>query len=485
LKPDHAENGVPASGYQPANFDGAIHSSTVAVGSADFVPSFPTPRRRLPNHAGTIYGLYKNPISLLTEAHYTRKIVVDRMFGLRAVSLSDPDHIHQVFVANRHKYGIDPIRKLLLSRGFRKGMAVVEGQEWNEIRRVAATGFSNKRLRSYATEMSTIVAGFCRRQPHRQSVSLSRIVTEIAIENAMKCLFSTSSCQSFDRIMETNTGYLEHGMALDVMDIMRMPVDLPRILKKSVGKIARRHRRIVEALYQSRTGLIESGGAPDDLLTRICRHFTQKQGTGKHCPAALDNIGTMLGASYDTTSKTISWAVYLLSKSPEALATLRSEIDTGRHDHLAPHEWPDALPNVLAAVRETLRLYPAIPGMVRYALENDTVGSQPIKKGDYVVASIWLLHRTSRNWTDGARFKIARFLPGGEASMKAEHYMPFGLGPRTCIGHRFAELESVIVLATLLRHFDFEYAAADPPIPVWKGTLRSSNGIPVTMIRRA
>lgn len=461
----------------------ANRASTSEAGG--FEPVYPAIRSRKPGVFATIHGLYANPITLLTERHYKDPIVVDRMFGLRAVSLNDPDHIRQVFVTNRRNYGIDPIRKLLLKRNFGQGLAALEGEAWHPIRRVAATQFSSRKLQGYGVEMADIVKRFCHCQPEKQSLLLSRLVTALAMDNGMKCLFSLDRNCQFDPMMDTNSQYLEYGMSLDVMDIVRAPTAVPRPLKKPIRSIQKRHRAVIRALYQARIDRMKSkSGAPDDLLSGICRHFQDRAGPDGESAAALDNIGTMFGASYDTTSKVIAWALYLLSQEPATAVAIRAEVDAGEQDALPPHLWPDALPHLLATVRETLRLYPAIPGMVRYARQSDMIGSQPVKKGDYVVASIWLLHRSGRHWNNGTRFRIERFLPGGEAGSKADCYMPFGIGPRSCIGRQFAELECVITLAILLRNFDFRYAGKQPPAPVWKGTLRSSNGIPVTMSRR-
>lgn len=488
---DYVRGGLPLNQNAEISTPESVHGgrsdprgvSTCETGH--FEPVFPPIRSHSPGVFATLRGLYANPITLLTEDHYKNQIVVDRMFGLRALSLNDPDHIRHVFVTNRQKYGIDPIRKLLLKRNFGNGMASVEGDEWQAIRKVAAQQFSRRKLQGYGVEMAGIVKRFCRRQPQHQSVSLSRLVTALAMDNGMKCLFSLERDRHFEPMMDTNSAYLEHNMAIDVMDVMCVPASLPRPFKTSIRAIERRHRSFVRSLYRARVDRINSKpGAPDDLLTGICSHFPHREAAGRGCPAAMDNIGTMLGASYDTTSKVIAWALYLLSQEPVTAAAIRTEVDAGGHDALPPHRWPDALPRLQAAVRETLRLYPAIPGMVRQARQRDMIGSHPIKKGDYLVASIWLLHRSGRHWKDGARFNIGRFLPGGEASHKADCYMPFGIGPRGCVGRQFAELECVITLAILLRDFDFHYAGKQPPAPVWKGTLRSSNGIPVTMSRR-
>ena len=470
-------------GGATVTFDNA---ATPAVAEpTDFIPAFPAIRRGMPNAAVALYTLFKNPLELLTQRHHDEGLVIDTMFGIRAFSLNDPDFIHQIFVTHRGRYGIDPIRKLLLNRGFEQGLASVEGEAWQSLRKLAATEFTPKKREQFGAQIATMSREFCRRQPGPQTVPLARLMTSLAMDNAMACLFSIHRDASFDAMMETNSNYLEHGMAIDPLDVFRLPSALPRLMKKPIRGIERRHRKLVDMLYQNRCEQIAAGRAvPEDLLTAICRHFMQEADPSKARRAALDNIGTMFGASYDTTSKIISWALYLTSQSPSTLERLRAEIDSGNHDSLPPIQWPSALPLTLATIRETARLYPPVPGMVRYAREEDVVGDHDVKPGDFLVASIWLLQRSDRHWKNGTCFDIDRFLPGGEAERKPGCYMPFGTGPRTCIGRHFAELEAVIVLATVLRHFEFHYDGAKPPKPVWKGTVRSDNGLPMTMIRR-
>lgn len=450
-----------------------------------FEPCFPTPRERLPGHAGIIYQLYKNPIELLTDEHYENAVVVNELLGMRAVFLRDPRHIRQVFVTDRETYGLDPIRKLLLRQNFKRGLAAIEGAEWDEARKLAAAEFTRERLQRYAAQIARIANTFCQRQPDERSGSLSTMVNEIALASSMTCLFSTEDAGLYDTISETNAIYLERGMSIDLMDILRMPSTLPRLLKRSVMSIARQHRKMVGDLYWSRKRRIESGEpAPDDLLTAICRHYARKSHGGNGHSDALDNVGTMLGAAYDTTSKAISWTIYLLANSPETLEAVRTEIAEGRLAGQPPHRWAESLPLLVASVRETLRLYPPIPGTVRYARRKAQIDNQRIRKGDFIVANIWAMQRSSRFWENATRFQPHRFLEKGQDKRSEQHFMPFGIGPRTCVGRHFAELECVIVLAMLLENFDFTYIGKGPPRPVWKGTLRSSNGIPATMKRR-
>lgn len=451
-----------------------------------FEPCFPTPRERLPGHAGIIYQLYKNPIELLTDEHYENAVVVNEMFGMRAVFLRDPRHIRQVFVTDRETYGLDPIRKLLLRQNFKRGLAAIEGAEWDEARKLAATEFTSERLQRYAAQIARIVNAFCQRQPGERSGSLSAIVNEIALTCSMTCLFSTEDAGAYETINETNAIYLERGMSIDLMDVLRMPSTLPRLLKRSVMTIARQHRRMVGDLYWSRMRRMASGEkAPDDLLTGICRHYAKRSDGGNEHSDALDSVGTMLGAAYDTTSKAISWTIYLLANSPGILEEVRREIADAHLVRQPPHRWAKILPLLVASIRETLRLYPPIPGTVRYARRNAQIDNQIIEKGDFIVANIWAMQRSRRFWENATRFQPHRFLQTGHDQRTEQHFMPFGVGPRTCVGRHFAELECVIVLATLLKNFDFTYIGKSPPRPVWKGTLRSSNGIPAIMKRRA
>lgn len=134
-----------------------------------------------------------------------------------------------------------------------------------------------------------------------------------------------------------------------------------------------------------------------------------------------------------------------------------------------------------------MRLYPPVPSLSRTALADDTKGACFIPRGALVVISPYLLHRHQTLWQAPDLFRPERFLPGAREAIPRYAYLPFGAGPRVCIGQQFAMIEAVIVLATLLRRLRFEHAGEEAPMPVQRITLRPNRGMPmrVTMRRPA
>ncbi|MEX3008556.1 cytochrome P450 [Hoeflea sp. TYP-13] len=449
-----------------------------------FRPAFPPPRWKLPNPAATLYYLYANPVALLTHDHYSEPIIANRMFGKRAVFLGDPDYIRHVFSSNRNRYGLDPIRKLLLKGNFERGMATVEGEEWKQARKTGAAFLDAGHLCNYATEIEEVVAQICNDQPDRQRCDLVRLVAQITFACSMRCLYSLSDDGSFNSIIRSNERYMSNALRVDFMDIMRMPHGLPRFLKRSTRRNARKLRADTDRLYQQRASQIENGcDAPDDLLSRYCSHARSGMLPEKERSGVLDNIGTMMGAAYETTSNALCWTLYFLSKSPSAMRAVRQEAIASGHT-LPPQEWPATFPVCLAAMRETLRLYPPLPGIVRYALDNDIIAGFPIRKGDFVIGNVWALQRTDRYWSNGNLFDISRFLPGGQGLDNNRYYMPFGVGPRMCVGRQFSELVAVITLVSILRQFELSFVGTKTPEPVWRGTLRPNGPIHFEITRR-
>ena len=451
---------------------------------AAFVPWVPDPREGLPNRLSTLYFLNRNPIRLLTRRHYSQPFVRNRMFGLSAVFLNDPDMIRHVFVDGRANYGIDPIRKLLLSRNFGRGIATVEGDDWHGARKAASPYFTSRKLEEYGETFLDVACAHCRAVPPSAPVSLVAFVSDITFECAMRCLFSVQADNGFRPAIEANSVCMEKGMTLDLMDIWRMPLGVPRLFKKSLRAYQARYRDHVEAMLRARLDRISrSASGLDDLMTGYQDHYLSDRARDGGVVAALDNIGTMLGAAFDSTTQALAWTVYFLTRSPAAMKAVRDEID-GADAAVAPHLWTARLPRTLAALRETLRVYPTLPAISRYALDDDEIGGQRVRRGEFVVANIWAMHRDPSHWHRASDYLPDRFLPGGDGAGEVQRYMPFGIGPRACIGRHFAEIEAVIVLATLLRSFDFAPAGASPPRPVWRGTLRSDNGIPMMIARR-
>ncbi len=199
-----------------------------------------------------------------------------------------------------------------------------------------------------------------------------------------------------------------------------------------------------------------------------------------------DELATFMLAGHETSAVTMSRALALLSAFPQARVRLEEELDTvpaGREPEAAD---ADRLPWTTAVIAETMRLYPPAWTIERDAVAADTVAGVPVPAGSTVAISPYLVHRHPEFWPDPAGFDPARFLPTGPANAQVRHryaYIPFGGGRRACIGQSFAELETVLVLASVAQRFRLELTARGIPKPMAAITLRPGK-LPMRLLPR-
>jgi cytochrome P450 len=196
------------------------------------------------------------------------------------------------------------------------------------------------------------------------------------------------------------------------------------------------------------------------------------------------NIVTFIGAGHETTANALTWTLYLLSQSPQWRARVEAEIDAA-FDPQSSADLGETLPVVKAVLEEALRLYPPAAFLSREAIAEDWLAGVRVPAGTVVTVAPFVLHRHRRLWRDPDVFDPERFLGKNRESVDRYAYIPFGAGPRVCIGMNFAMQEAVIVLAHLLRNLRFDLAPDHVVAPIQRVTLRSRFGMKMIVRRRA
>ena len=191
----------------------------------------------------------------------------------------------------------------------------------------------------------------------------------------------------------------------------------------------------------------------------------------------IDQLGVFFLAGHETSASALTWVFYLLAVQPALVQRLRTEIREVVGSDPVHFSHVKKLPLVRAVFRETLRLYPPITFIPRVALEDCTVGERKLKRGALVMISPWTLHRHQRYWDRPAAFLPERFLAAGESAIEEGTYIPFGVGPHTCIGAGFAQAEAVLIMAEVVRRFDFSRADDSPVRPAARLTTRPAQQI--------
>ncbi|MEM9550839.1 MAG: cytochrome P450, partial [Pseudomonadota bacterium] len=219
-------------------------------------------------------------------------------------------------------------------------------------------------------------------------------------------------------------------------------------------------------------------GAVPDFLDLLLQAEDAETARKMDTTEMRDNLLTFIVAGHETTALTLSWSLYLLAFDQSIQQRARDEVQSVLRDRPATGDDVDQLPFVRQVVDEALRLYPPGGIVSRTARAPDTLCGHEIRPGDTVMLPIYALHRNHRLWSDPDAFDPDRF--ADRKAIRRYAYMPFGDGPRICIGASFALQEAVIILATLLARFQFDPVPGRDPKPVMIITLRPEGGVWLT-----
>lgn len=217
-------------------------------------------------------------------------------------------------------------------------------------------------------------------------------------------------------------------------------------------------------------------------------HFLLASGDDVSSKQLRDDLMTMLIAGHETSAAVLTWTFYLLSKEPSVMSKLQEEVDSVLGDRFPRIEDMKKLKYATRVINESMRLYPQPPVLIRRSLEDDVLGEYPIKRGEDIFISVWNLHRSPKLWDDADKFKPERWPldgPNPNETNQNFRYLPFGGGPRKCVGDMFASYEDVVALAMLVRRFNFQIAVGAPPVEMTTGaTIHTTKGLKMTVTRR-
>ncbi|MDB5643528.1 MAG: Cytochrome, partial [Hyphomicrobiales bacterium] len=282
------------------------------------------------------------------------------------------------------------------------------------------------------------------------------------------------------------TAYFETAGRIDPLDLLGLPDWLPRFGRRRAAPALAFFGEAVDAIIaksRAAMGAIETvDDTRADLLTLLLSAADPDTGARLSEHEVRANILTFIGAGHETTANALTWTCYLLSQSPHWRERAEAEVDELLREGASPG--PEDLPVVRAVLEEALRLYPPAASLTREAIRADTIGGVRVAPGTRIVVSPWLVHRHKRLWTDAGLFDPARFLPGARESIDRFAYLPFGAGPRICIGMGFAMQEAVILMAHVLKNFRLDPAPGHVVEPVQRVTLRPKGGMPMILRKR-
>lgn len=445
-----------------------------------FRPPAPEPLRRPPDVFAFLKGARANPLGTWTRAHFEQPIIVSEGVLGHVAVLSDPAAIRHVLVDRAANYRKDDLQRRVLAPGLGEGLLTAEGETWRSQRRALAPLFNPRNVATFLAPMEEAADRLVRRLRRRgdgRQVDAAVEMTRVTLDVLERTIFTHGLSRDPDALSRAITRYFEAIGPIDPLDVFGLPGWIPRIGRLKARPALRFFDEVVNELIDARKALIARGGeAPRDLLTLLLEATDPETGQGLSDLEVKANVVTFIGAGHETTANALSWAVYLVSQAPEVRERLEREVDAaGRQAGMA------ALPYTRAVMEEAMRLYPPVPFMSRAAIEEDRVAGFRIPKGSLVMIAPWVLHRHKTLWRDPGHFDPDRFMPGNREKIDRFAYLPFGAGPRVCIGAAFSLQEAVLVLARLAASLRLEMRPGHEVMPVHRVTLRPSGGLPMTV----
>lgn len=449
-----------------------------------FTPPAPKPRTVPPGRLEVIRTIYRNPIELWGEPAYTQPSVSAAFFNEQMVIANAPDLIRHILVDNAANYRMARVRQLILRPILRDGLLTAEGDAWKRSRKAVAPVFTPRHAQGFAVQMLRTAEAFCARYTGDGSVhEMAHDMTELTYEILAATLFSGRIVTPDGDFGSRVERLLETMGRVDPLDLLKAPAWIPRLTRLRGRRILAFFRQIVSDTMDARIQALEDDPepVPEDFLTLLLR----RQGPGGLTRQEVeDNIITFIGAGHETTARALGWTLYCLANAPLERSRVEAEIDAVRPHESDPVKWLDRMPHTRAAFEEAMRLYPPAPSINRAAIDDDRVGTTIIPAGTTVLVMPWVLHRHRALWEQPDAFIPARFLPGNREKIGRFQYLPFGAGPRICIGATFALQEAVIALGVLMHRFRFDCTDETNPWPVQKLTVQPEGGLPMRVTAR-
>ena len=443
------------------------------------VPPAPIPRPTPPGPISLLRTLQRNPLETWTKAHFERPILTGRgMLGIGAV-VSDPGAIRRVLLDNVGNYCKDALQKRVLAPGLSNGLLTSEDEAWRIQRRALAPLFTPRIVASFATAMASNAATLAdrwARLPADSVVDVQEHMARVTLEILGETIFSDGLERDPKEFLDAMSHFFATVGSLGLADLLDFPDWVPRLAQLRSRSSISFFQTAVDAIIARRKKLLARGeAAPNDLLTLLLRAQDPQTGTGLGDHEVKANIMTFIAAGHETTANALTWSLFLLSLSPAWSERLAAEAALVLERPAG--EWAEHLVQTRAVIEETMRLYPPVASLSREALGPDDLCGRRIRKGALVIIAPYVLHRHKLLWNHPERFDPTRFLPGARDAIDRYAYLPFGAGPRICIGAAFSLQEATIVLATLMRQFEVAPVRGHGVEPVQRITLRPKNGM--------
>lgn len=371
-----------------------------------------------------------------------------RFISYRIVFTKDPDLIRYFLQKNHKNYEKSIYQTEKLAKFLGKGLLTNSGDDWRKQRRLIQPGFSHKKIESLNGLVLKEIERFIATIPKNETIDFYPYFHQLAFNVVAKSLFSSDISQNdIDTISRVLTKSQEFYIQETIHPIVELYMQKTGKTKRMIHKIEK-----VREIFQRLIDIRKTEDSKDDLLDMMLNVKYEDTGETMTDEQLIDELLILFIAGHETTANALSFTFYLLGKHPEYIQKLKQEIDTLGDEKYSLETIfsPSIAQNVL---KESMRLYPLAWSMDRQALTDDSFGNFSWEKDTILIASAYAMNRDEKNWDNPSNFKPERFF---EKDTKKKMFIPFGSGPRYCIGEHFAMMEMVLVLRHFFSNYNFQ-----------------------------
>ncbi|HWA63274.1 MAG TPA: cytochrome P450, partial [Caulobacteraceae bacterium] len=379
---------------------------------------------------------------------YDEPVIVVRSLTGTFALISDPAGVKRVLVDNVANYPKTEMERRFFSALFGDGLLSTDGELWRRHRRIMAPSFDPRSVAAYGPAIARSCEDFLERWGQLDDGverDITKDMSSLTLLIIARTMFSTDTEEVIDLVARTMSEGFE-GVDFSLLDIL--PIIGPHRMRRRIRDMEAKFRPLDAAIEKM---VAERAAQPDgvvaDLLGRLVAATDLETGGGAMTPKEVrDQVVTIFIAGHETMAQAMSWTWYLLDRHPAVARRLHAELDEVLGGRVATQDDLPRLVYTRRVVEESMRLYPPAAGVsTRIALADDEVAGVKIPKGTQVGILPWVMHRHRRLWDEPERFDPDRFSPERSAGRHRFAYMPFGGGPRVCIGQGMAMNEAVII----------------------------------------
>lgn len=453
-----------------------------------FIPPYPKPHTSKSSYLKRFLRGWHSWLDVLFEKSYSMKMGQIKQPGLDVFMVNDSVWVKRILVDEPKKYPKHHLMHKMLAPLLGNSIFTTNGAVWERQRRLVDAGFGQARLRMVFPLMLAAIDDMLARMrkleagaPYEVDPEMTHITADVIFRTILSEKLTEQAAHD---IFEAFNDFQVHAQRALMLSIYKLPTFFA---KRASKRAAEKIRPVISNVIAKRFAEKQSGQIQhhQDILAGIMEAVDPVAHDSFSYEEMVDQICMLFLAGHETTASSLTWSLYLISNCSDLQQAMLAEIERFAPNRAFAFDDIKQLNITTNVFKEALRLYPPVGFFSREATEQHCIRNKDIKPGSALLVSPWLIQRHSDYWLDPHAFVPERFdTEAGKESCK-HAYLPFSKGPRVCTGQGFAMQEAVLILASIVRHFEIGKVASHIPKPVGRVTIRPENGVKITLTPRA